>query len=186
MLPVLVMQPHAIRVRKPLGAQRKHFVWLETGRHMHGSAAARPFYKVEDSVLHAYQMFQSQVNQRGVKIVSHIKILPGFNSLQAFVQQYNNECNITTLLSYKITVCMPSEGGFKRGRGKQLLHFQTTTMRSGSSMVFMMAVSLWNSWSSHSSFPYICPGVSVRRTNISVKFSDFQFIWLSAFVPWYD
>jgi len=136
MLPVLVMQPHAIRVRKPLGAQRKHFVSLETGRHMHGSAAARPFYKLEDSVLHAYQMFQSQVNQRGVKIVSHIKILPGFNSLQAFVQKYNNECNITTLLSYKITVCMPSEGGFKRGRGKQLLHFQTTTMRSGSSMVF--------------------------------------------------
>ena len=166
-------------------ARHKHFVLLETGRHKHGSAVAKPFYKL-DSVLQAHQMFQPQVNQQGVKLFSHIKILPGFNSLQALVQQYNNQCNATTLLSYKITVCMPSEAGYKRGRGKQLLHFLTTTTRSGSSMVFMMAVSLWNSWSSHSSFPYICPGVSVRRTNISVKFSNFQFIWLSAFVPWYD
>jgi hypothetical protein len=57
-------------------------------------------------------------------------------------------------------------------------------MRSGSSMV--LAVSLWNSWSSHESFPCICPEASVRRTNISGNFSNFQFIWLSAFVPWYD
>jgi hypothetical protein len=102
------MQPHAIRVRKPWG----HGTGILFCSKQEDTCTAAPLPNPFTNwvvYFKAHQMFQSQVNQQGVKIVLHIKILPGFNSLQALVQQYNNECNTTTLLSYKITVCMPAK-----------------------------------------------------------------------------